>query len=202
MVEGNHHQQTDAVSNVLDQAKSAASIFKPILEKFDKFYAIRGTETHGGRSEQQTEQIAQALGAELEDETGNYSRQELWLEDSGVIMQFAHHIGFTNSAAYETSAPMRELIATLIESAQWGRPIPHIVVRSHRHRYTRVPVPTEAGDIECVVTPSWQLKTPYAWKVDRTRMPHIGIILILIEDGTWQIKRKLYKLPQPEIVKV
>ena len=202
IIEGDHHNQVSAVSNLTDQSKNAVSILKPVVEMFDKFYSIRGTEVHGGIGEQQTELIAQALGAEKESETGNYSRQELWLEVGGVITQFAHHIGMTSSAAYETSAPMRELVATLLEAAQWGRPLPHIVFRSHRHRYTRVPIPTEKGDIELVVTPCWQLKTPHVWRVDRMRMPHIGIVLALIEDETWQIKRKLYKLPQPEIVKI
>jgi hypothetical protein len=203
VVDGHHHDTNGSIANIKDQEKNAVAIFKPLVERFDSLYMVRGTEAHGGIGETSTERVAAALGAVVDKDTGDSSRQELWLEDNGVIMQFAHHISSTNSAAYETSAPMRELVAVLIESAQWGRPLPQIVVRSHRHRYTRVPIPTERGDIELVVTPAWQLKTPYFYKIDRTRMPHIGILVILIqEDGTWQIKRKLYQLPQPVIEKV
>ena len=203
IIEGSHHHQTDNVPNIDNQEVAAVEILKPVVKEFDRFYSIRGTEAHGDVADQSTERIAKELSAVKEQDTGRYSRQELWLDCNGVINQFAHHLGMTTSAAYETSAPMRELISTLIEAAQWNRPLPHIVWRSHRHRYTRVPVPTEVADIELVVTPCWQLKTAYIYKIDRTRMPHIGGVVALIEkDKSWQIKRKLYPLPQPIIEKI
>ena len=66
-----------------------------------------------------------------------------------------------------------------------------MIVRSHRHRYIKVEIPTglskgaERGReptpiAACVVTPGWQGKTPYAWKVAGARLqtPQFGGVVI------------------------
>lgn len=200
-IDGNHHEAVDLVPSVQSQERAFVSLMQPIVNRFDYFAQVRGTEAHGGIGEQSTERTAEILKSAKDDSTGCYSWQELWLDINGVTMQFSHHISGTTSAAYETSAPMRELVATLIESAQWERPLPSLVVRSHRHRFVKVPIATKLeSDILCVVTPGWQLKTPFTYRVDRVRMPHIGGVVVTVEDkNTWTVHRKLYPLPAPKI---
>jgi len=204
-IQGTELRQVDAVPSEQSQKAAFVEIMKPIIKKFDDFYMVRGTEAHGRTGEQSTEELAQALKTTPEEPTGNHSRSELWLEDkeNDVITNYSHHIGFTNSAAYESSAPMRELISAEIEAAQWGARLPQVIVRSHRHRYTKVVIPTNRkSDITCVITPSWQLKTVWSYKADRLRMPHIGAIAIITENGEWEIKRKLYMTPRPMTVEI
>lgn len=200
-VDGNHHNSPDLVANVKDQEKAAVSILGDIRNRY-QVYIVRGTEAHGGLGEQSTERIASTLDCP-QDEIGNHSVWQLWLEAAGVVFQFAHHIGTTSSAAYETSAPMRELVAGLVEAAQWGAPVADIYTRSHRHRYIPVSIPRSGDrDIQLVITPAWQLRTPFVEKIDRMRLPHIGGVLYLAEDGKCQILKKLYEMPKPQPIRV
>jgi hypothetical protein len=119
-----------------------------------------------------------------------------------VIFQFAHHIGVTSSAAYESSAPMREMVAGLVEAAQWDRNLPDVFVRSHRHRFIPISIPSKRGRIHSVITPGWQLRTPFTERIDRMRMPHIGGVVFLVENNRCMIEEKIYPLPEPKMIKI
>lgn len=201
VIDGNHHQAVDLVPNVMTQERAAVDILKPIADKY-RMFMVRGTEAHGGRSDQNTESIARHLNCEV-DTVGNNSVWQLWLDVDGVLFQFAHHIGTTSSAAYETSAPMRELVAGLVEAAQWGQQLPDVFVRSHRHRYNTVSIPSvDDKDIQLVVTPAWQMRTPHVERIDRMRLPHIGGVVFIVEDGRCLQSKKIYKMPMPELIRI
>jgi len=201
VIDGNHHQSPSLIGNVQDQERAAIELLSVIRAKYP-LYMVRGTEAHGGLAEQSTERVARALQCP-QDEAGNYSSWQLWLTVCGVTFQFAHHIGTTSSAAYETSAPMRELVAGLVEAAQWGHPLADVYVRSHRHRYIPVSIPAANDkDIQLVITPAWQLRTPHVERIDRMRLPHIGGIVFKMEDGNCQTIKKLYEMPKPEPIRI
>ena len=202
IIEGNHHNTVGLwTNNTETQAANAIDLLKPIKRRYPKMFLIRGSEAHSGPGSMAEERIGRELDCP-QDELGKYSHWQLWLDTGGVIFQFAHHIGVTSSAAYETSAPMRELVAALIEATQWGQPMPRVIVRSHRHRFVPVSIPSLFGRIECVITPSWQLRTPHVERIDRMRMPHIGGVVFLVEDHTCQTIEKLYPLPGPKPIVV
>jgi hypothetical protein len=199
VIDGNHHNAVDLIPNIKDQRRAAKELLQPIRNKY-KMAMVRGTEAHGGISEQDTEQLAMDLDCIEDRSTGNRSWYQFWVECSGVLFQFAHHIGTTSSAAYETSAPMRELVAGLVESAQWGQRLPDVFVRSHRHRYIPVSIPAQGDrDISLYITPAWQLRTPHTERIDRMRLPHIGGVIFICEDGKCQVIKKLYEMPKPVI---
>ena len=201
VIDGNHHQAVDLVPNLVTQEREAVKVLTPIAKKYRTFM-VRGTEAHGGKADQNTESVARQIGAEP-DEVGNNSVWQLWLDVNGVIFQFAHHISTTSSAAYETSAPMRELVSGLVESAQWDQRLPDVCVRSHRHRYIPVSIPRSGDrDIQLIVTPAWQLRTPFIERIDRMRLPHIGGVVFLVEDGLCQIRKKIYEMPKPNLIQV
>ncbi|MBA4420281.1 MAG: hypothetical protein C0391_03965 [Anaerolinea sp.] len=199
-MDGNHHDAVDLIPNIKDQRRAAFQMLEPIRKKYDRFVMLRGTEVHGGKSEQDTEELAEKLKAVVDPDTGNYSWYQYWVECQGVLFQFAHHIGTTSSAAYETSAPMRELVSGLVESAQWGQRMPDVFVRSHRHRYIPVRIPSAGNkDISLFITPAWQLRTPHVERIDRMRLPHIGGVIFICEDGICREKRMIYEMPKPVI---
>jgi hypothetical protein len=199
VIDGFHHNAVDLIPNVKDQRLAARKILQPIRNKYS-MAMIRGTEAHGGVSEQDTEQLGIDLDCVTDQSTGNKYWYQFWVDCNGVLFQFAHHIGTTSSAAYETSAPMRELVAGLVESAQWGQRLPDVFVRSHRHRYIPVSIPAQGDrDISLYITPAWQLRTPYVERIDRMRLPHIGGVIFICEDGKWTTIKKLYELPKPTI---
>lgn len=200
VVDGNHHEAVNIIGNVFTQERAAEEMLKPIAKKYP-MYIVRGTEAHGGKSEQSTERIAKALDCQKDKDTGNYAWWQVWLDLDGRTFQFAHHIGTTSSAAYESSAPMRELVLGMVESAQWEQCLPDVFVRSHRHRFLPISIPSIHGRIQVVVTPGWQLRTPHVERVDRMRLPHIGGVIFRVEDGRCEVIEKIYPMPKPEPIK-
>jgi len=182
VIDGSHHGSvTQITQNITDQIQIAKDILYPIVN--DKncagYYHIRGTEAHVGKSGQAEEGLAKSLNA-IPDEIGNYARWELWMKLNGNLIHFSHHIGTTSSANYESTAPYKEYIESLTDAARWHNQPPDVIVRSHRHRSIETRIPTANGYGIAVITPAWQLKTPFTFRValGRSSMPQIGGILI------------------------
>lgn len=74
----------------------------------------------------------------------------------------------------------KELVESYAEAGRWGDEPPAAIVRSHRHRGLRIHLPVEDGEALAVVTPAWQLKTPFAWKIPGARLsqPQIGLVVL------------------------
>lgn len=202
-IDGSHHNSTTQIThNLTDQRKIAESILDPILTQKNckGFYLIRGTEVHVGHSGDAEEQIAKDLGA-IPTEDGLFSRWELRLRFGykDRLIHFTHHVGTTNSAAYESTAVYKELVEAYNEAGRYGNEPPAMVVRSHRHRNMKVEVPNRHGMGTAICTPGWQLKTPFVFRgaLGRSGNPHVGGILIRDgkEDGLytrsmiWQVKQ-------------
>lgn len=203
-IDGVHHGSTSQIShNIQDQRHIAVNVIGMILKspRCKKYYHIRGTEAHVGKSAEYEEMVARELGA-IPDDKGNHARWEMWLrmgKNNGLI-HFSHHIGTTSSASYESTAVYKELVEAYTEAGKQGLEPPDIVVRSHRHRYFKTEVNTSHGYGISVVTPAWQLKTPFVHRlgIGRASQPQIGGILIREgeEDGlytrakVWHIGRE------------
>lgn len=183
-VDGTHHNATTQWShNLEDQAEHAYQILKPVVELCEgRYYHIRGTEAHIGKSGVEEERLAKRLGA-IPNEHGQFARWELWKRldgDNGGLIHFLHHIGTTSSSAHETSAINAELAAMYADAGRFGDEPPKVVVRSHRHQSAEIRLPTIGGYASCFVTAAWQLKTPYVWKISgaRVRQPQLGGSLV------------------------
>jgi len=201
LIDGDHHQTINIATPSTDkQREGAIEIFEP-LKKFGSIFVTKGTEAHSGPGSEAEEAIAKRLGC-AQNEVGEYSQWQHWIDLDNVIFQFAHHIGVTSSAAYESSAPMREMVAGLVEAAQWGRGLPDVFVRSHRHRFIPLSIPSIRGRIHSVITPGWQLRTPFVERIDRMRMPHIGGVVFLVENNRCLIEEKIYPLPEPKPTRI
>ena len=184
-----HHAITGISQNPSDQLNIAlACLREPVRQCFDsggKYYHIRGTEAHVGKSGSQEEELAKQLGA-VKNSAGQHARYEIWYKMGKHLVHCLHHIGTTSSAAHESSAVNAELSALFTESARWGERRPSVIVRSHRHRAIEIRLPTESGFVTSCVTPAWQLKTPFAFKIAGARLapPQIGGVLIRLDsDG-------------------
>lgn len=190
-IDGVHHSSTTQISqNIEDQLTIAETALRPEVEKCRKmggtYYHIRGTEAHVGKSAVYEEQLARRLGAKPNGD-GQSARYDLWKRvggPDGPLVHLLHHVGTTSSSARETSAVNAELAAEFNEAAQWGRVPPDIITRSHRHRYSAIELPTKRGRATAVVTPGWQGKTPFAWKIAGARLtePQFGGLVIRFND--------------------
>ena len=118
--------------NFVDQRSIAIKLLKPVIEnnKCKGLYLIRGTEAHVGKSAQEEEQLARDLQA-IPNETGQYSRWELWLrmECKNILLHFTHHIGTTSSTFYESTAVQKEMGAAFVEAGQWENSPPDCLIR-------------------------------------------------------------------------
>jgi len=198
LVEGVHHGATSQVTHDVERQRGiAVALLKPVCERAATVYATRGTPAHAGPDACDDEAVAKALGA-IPDEKGNHARFELWLKLHGHLGHFNHHIGTTGSSAYESTAVYKELVEAFVEAGRWGDEPPQFIVRSHRHRAFEVRVPTQHGHGIALVTPGWQLKTPFAYKVAGARVsqPQIGGIgiragdhILYTDSRVWRIER-------------
>jgi hypothetical protein len=196
-VEGQHHGCIEPFSlNITTQAQVFMALLEPKIEKASWRGFVRGTESHDGKQCQALEWAARMLGANQIG--GNYTNWLLNVDLGGYLVNYAHHIGTTTSAAYETSALNRELAAAFVEAGQWGEGRPDCLVRSHRHRYSSIEIPTSNDVARVVVTPAWQLHTPFSHKVAVNRRPQVGMVILSIEHGELVIRRKVW-VPRNEI---
>ncbi len=204
IIEGVHHGATTQVShNILDQKRIAVAAMAPEVKRCKKmggqFYSIRGTGAHVGQSSVFEEEVAEALGA-TPNTTGQYARWDLWKRvgdaDKGALVHLLHHIGTTSSAAHESSAVNAELSAEYVQAARWGHEPPDYIVRSHRHRSIAVDLDSYKGYAAGIVTPAWQGRTPFAWKIPGARLtePQFGGIMIRQGDEEHHYRRKVWSV--------
>lgn len=176
-IDGVHHNSTHQWTHAINhQIRHAEKILTPIIARCEgRYYHIRGTEAHVGPSSCADDDVGKALGA-IPNSEGQHARYELWKTLGPRLIHCAHHIGVAGSQAYESSAPMRELAESMIESAKWGERHPDVIVRGHRHRCMQIAVPTARTQAHVVITPGWQLKTPFTSRVmgGRVSQPQFG----------------------------
>lgn len=205
-LDGMHHNSNHQIThNLSDQSKIAEEVLAPVVELCNgAFYLIRGTSAHVGPSGQEEEKLAKRLGA-IQDESGNYSRFELWMKlANNCLCHFTHHIGTTGTTAYQTTAPMKELTEQYTSAAQWDEEPPDVVVRSHRHQHVEIRIPTKRDYAYCFTTAAWQLKTPYVYKLPGGRYapPMIGGSLIRQGDEDFYTRHFTRIVPRSRIVEV
>ncbi len=184
-LDGVHHGSTHQWShNMEDQRRCAESILAPVVERAERYYHIRGTEAHVGSSAQDEEALARHLKA-TPNADGLYARYDLWIEVGGCLGHILHHIGATGSQAYEATAVHKELVEEYVESARWGEQAPDFIIRSHRHRLIMTSIPTRRGVAISAVTPCWQGKTPFVWKIPGGRLsqPQWGGLVVRRSGG-------------------
>jgi len=196
-LDGVHHGSTTQIShNLDDQAQLARDILDPVVEACEgRYYHIRGTEAHVGKSGAEENRLARTLGA-IPNEEGQFARYDLWLEIGDRLIHFLHHIGTTSSNAYEATAVMKELTEEFNEAARWHEQPPDIIARSHRHRNFEIRVPAANGYAIAFVTPAWQLKTPFCWKIAGARLApsQIGGSIIRLGDEDLYTRHKTWSV--------
>ncbi len=198
-IDGVHHRSTTQISqNIEDQRRIAEACLRREVERCQRkggtYYHIRGTEAHVGQSGEYEETLARNLGAKPNSQQ-QHARFDLWKRvGDKCLVHLLHHIGTTGSAAHEASAVNAELTAMYVEAARWGKEPPDFIVRSHRHRSIAVDLNSAKGYAAAIVTPAWQGKTPFTFKVPGARIsePQIGGILIREGDEEHHYRRKVW----------
>lgn len=187
-VDGVHHNSTTQIThNLTMQGNIAYDVLAPIVELcHGRYYHIRGTDAHGGKSGQEEEALARRLGA-IPSKKGQYARDALWKYVGGkqeILCNILHTIGTTGSMGFATTALRKEIVRAYVEAGCWRRRPPDVVIRSHRHTADLVANPTWNTRGFSVVTPGWQGKTGFAWRIAGARLsePQFGGVLVRLSD--------------------
>lgn len=184
-VDGVHHGSvTQWTHNLTTQADAARDILQPVCSMAARVLWGRGTEAHVGQSAQDEERLARELGA-IPNEAGQYARPYVRTRVGPSLIDAHHHIGVSGAMASQFVAPGKEMEQCFVDCARWGLETPDVFVRSHRHRHTEQRIEGHKGNIIMVVTPGWQLRTPFTYKMlgGRATTPEFGAVLIRHADG-------------------
>lgn len=195
-IDGVHHNSvTQWTHDLEDQVDHAAFILRPYVDRAAEYYHIRGTEAHVGKSGQQERRLAELLGA-IPNAEGQHARWDLRIRCGAALVHLSHHIGTTGSSAYESTAVYKELVEAYVEAGRWGDEPPDVVVRSHRHRAFETRIPTTRGNGIAAVTPAWQGKTPFAYRIAGARQsqPQFGGLVVRYHDGEVFVRHKVWRL--------
>ncbi len=202
-IQGVSHKDGQLIGSELSlQVEIAAELLRPVVADCSRVFFLRGTEWHEGKVSENVEYLAQSLGAEKKASTGQYTRSELYLSLDGAAIHFAHHIGNSSVPHYEATIPTREALIHTSELVRFfGSKAPNLrmIVRSHRHRSAAVWLPP---DLWSVVTPAWQLKTSFSYKVAVSMLPEIGYFVIERDGNGLRPIPHIYPILPPHVEEV
>ncbi len=160
------------------QAAGAKKILEPFFEVCSEVWLLHGTCAHGGRASEWVTWVAKALGAVPVGKSERRIHWDVLLDVGGHLVHITHHVSATSLPFYEATAPLRDSYVLQAEyERQWGKLAPDVElnVRSHRHRTIYVYKPPS---VRTVVTPCWQLKGEFAYKVATNSLSDIGYVEI------------------------
>jgi hypothetical protein len=97
------------------------------------------------------------------------------------------------------------LVEAYNEAGRFGNRPPNVIVRSHRHRQFEEKLAAKYGYAIAFVTPSWQLKIPFVYKValGRSSTPQVGGYLIRCGDEDPIYTRfKIWSMERTRMVRI
>lgn len=206
-IDGDHHESHQLITKVkTEQLEMAISLLDEWLQiveynpqSGDCIYLVRGTSAHEkgehlnviGRDFDGVVPYRKDSSPTTKD--GRYYHDKLRRRVNGKLFDIAHHGFGVGSKAWLKSNTIRWwLISMYFEALEEGMPIPDYVIRSHNHVYTF----DRYKDMWGCVTPSWQLKTNFGYKVAaNNHLNTIGMIYFdVLESG--------FSKPYAEYIKV
>jgi hypothetical protein len=161
------------------QAQTAADLCKMFEVK--KYIVTQGSGYHVAENLSADAHVAQLLGADFGTEIA------LNLKEEKIRLHFSHQIGVSQASwQYRTTPIARELVSALLNEKEYGKF--HGVIRSHAHYYCGV----EFGSHFGLITPCWQLRTPYMTAKGLALLPKLGAIVLDVDKGDVAKERYLY----------
>jgi hypothetical protein len=133
-------------------------------DRGDILYYTKGTQSH---THDQENYIARELNAQP---CGDFwSWDELALDVNGASVVYAHHAGRVSPGANEGNAQRNFLRNIQIEAMRDGERAPDVIYSGHVHTpvystYVYRLREFEYKTMHYIITPSWQLKTRYAYQ--------------------------------------
>jgi len=204
LIDGRKHLGGQFTLSLADMRHIAAEVLLPVANRCGRLFVTRGTPAHAGQESEDEESVAEHLGA-VASTAGQYARPELWIRVGDALVHLLHHIGTAGVSSYETTAVHRELVEEFNEAARWSEEPPQFVIRSHRHRFARTQIDGVKGDkhvmFTAAVTPGWQAKTSFAFKIAGARIapPQFGGLVIRQGDEEAYLRAQVWHMKRSEV---
>lgn len=158
----------------------------------DGLVFIRGTQAHVGKAAWIEESTANDLDNTIRyDKEAPASFYHFQKEIDGVRFDMAHHVSMGRLPWTEKNAANRIAILSRHRSFEQGMQPPHVVIRSHNHRYA-----DSGGNYKtfAVCTPSFSAATEYVYRLGQEgTLSSIGGIAFICNDGEYDYKRFEYE---------
>jgi hypothetical protein len=177
--------QTEAIQN-------ACEVFEPMFDICKGVYVVRGTEAHVGQQAQAEEALAANFNNSIMNpDTDNHSWNWLPLELDGVRMDIMHHPKGGEGGRPMNSQGVVDRLAsdTLFSYANKGKLPPHLVIRSHLHKYRDS---KDAFFTRAIITPAMSLLTSYVYRIGINASEDVGAILIYCHEGRYAVEPLRY----------
>ena len=193
LVDGDHHGTFQIVSKNLAVTQKAIALksLVPLLTLDPvSIHVVRGTGAHSGQSGQFEEDIAKELGAVQDPETGAYSRWSLEAKSNGALLWFNHHGRMGGRSWTRMTGPATMAAEIVLDCASHDERPPDVAVFSHCHQW---------GDTydnfrtRVIQTGAWQLKTEHTHRIAPGKIPAIGGLILVCEDG--KVEAQKVKFP-------
>ena len=189
-IDGDHHNSGDVCTVLpLEQADIHIELMAELQKRIDwqagdELYYTRGTDVH-------VNEFENYIGRELNAVSSGdfYSWNSLKLESNGIQSWFTHHGPAAGSGANEGNSMRNWLRGIYFDALKDGTRIPDIIYSGHVHNPTYSVFSHRQGmvfrNMHGIITPSWQLKTTYAWMKAPVSKNKIGGVYQTIKaDGT------------------
>jgi hypothetical protein len=183
-IDGDHHHSGDVCTlNQQEQADIHVELMAEFQDRIgwtrgDELYYVKGTDIHTGSLE---DYIGRELGAVKDGDFGCHYTLEL--TSNGRRSLFVHHGPGAGEGANEGNSIRNWLRNVTINLERDNKPTPDIIYTAHVHKPCYSTYVTRVKDnyrtIHGIITPSWQMKTRYAWEKVPFSVNKIG--------GTYQV---------------
>lgn len=171
------------------QQTAACDLLRGPASDSGQLFFVRGTPYHEGPLGTYSEPIAQALGAHRNGRA--FTHETLDLNIKGVRCSFHHEMPGGGGNLNRGAQLIKELIYYHLAFKEHYA----LIVRSHLHYFAHV----ESTRSHAVITPAWQLATPFMTRKSPARMrPDIGALFIDLYPGDSdpvRVRKMLFDLP-------
>lgn len=202
--DGDHHNTSQIVSRnpenisyIANRASGKEGALKDYLTPAQS-YVVIGTEIHVGKEGASEEAFGKSIGAIKDPGRDSWAWWHLRLEYNGVLLDFTHHPDTSGNLPHTRGqGAQRQAFIVWAEHHLVGERHPDISIRSHKHVFA------DSGEhypTRALITPAWQLKTQFGFRVASGSLASVGgLIIVIPPDGQYRIEKCLYRpdLPQP-----
>lgn len=193
LIEGIHHRSTEIISaDPADHYLCAQHVLNRIVDRAERVYVVRGTDTHTGPSSEHG--LATWCGAIPDKAHARPAWDRLDLEYEGVQCRFVHHGVGSRREWTRLTALNVDIDSHRIATVDAGGRPPQVLGLGHFHHYA-------AGSTSAWLsfrTPSWQFNTRHTMKVVPWAENEVGGV-VLEFDGKGQLPRIVPWIRRPKL---